>query len=151
MLTLLFNGKSTSEQLWTENLTHFQDFSMEWRSRPCHHLMLCNATANSCLGPTGLRSDSHEASVLRHGAQPDRSLLFLSSTDPQVTYCTPCCVSEFAVLSQRFDSSPSPNILCQKDDNHQKRWRDWGEKGQGDVQTKACVRDKVSDKETAAQ
>lgn len=68
MLTLLFNGKSTSEQLWPENLTHFQDFSMERRSWPCHHLMLCNATANSCLSPTGPRSDSHKASVLHHGA-----------------------------------------------------------------------------------
>lgn len=77
------------------------------------------------------------------------SIIFLSSADPQVTNCTACFVSEFAMHSQRFGFSQSLNILCQKDDNHQKRRRDWGEKGQGDLQTKKCVWDKVSDKETA--
>lgn len=72
MLTLLFNGQSTSEPLWPENLTHFQDFSIDDRIFPV--IASRNTTANSCLGPAAPRSHSHKASVLRHRATARPSL-----------------------------------------------------------------------------
>lgn len=48
MLTLLFNGQRTSEPLWPEILTHFQDFSIDDRIFPV--IASRNTTANSCLG-----------------------------------------------------------------------------------------------------
>lgn len=61
---------------------------------------------------------------------------------------TMLCVRVCHAFTQVWFQSISKHIVP-KDDNHQKRWSDWGEKGQRDVQTKKCVRDKVSDKETA--